>query len=1047
MPAEPLPKLPAGLYEHLVNEFINAGIEEAARDNLRAELRELDPGDSHAYLAQYLAGHIRKAFASLPETDRLSRQIELANRIIVLLAESAPASIDPAQARLLRAELLLGILQTPVERPDTPLSATCLMTGTRQDPSLVSQLRKEFLSADRVDILCSFIKWGGVRILDEPLRHLTQGGRSLRVITTSYMGATDLKAVEFLSDLQHTELRVSYDTRRTRLHAKAYIFHRDTGFGTAYVGSSNLSHAALTEGLEWNVKISQHDSPHLWGKVCATFDTYWNDNEFVLYESESRERLSQALEQERGGGHGNAIRTILDIRPYPFQQEILDKLAAERVVHGRFRNLVVAATGTGKTVVSAFDYARFRRRQENVGQSPRARLLFVAHREEILKQSLACFRMVLRDHNFGDLLVGEFEPTSLEHLFVSIQSFNSRALSDGVSPDFYDFVVLDEFHHAAAPSYQRLLEFIQPQVLLGLTATPERMDALEVISFFGGHIAAEIRLPDAINRKLLCPFQYFGITDAVDYSSLRWQRGGYVVEDLDRLLTGNDVRAQLIISKVQEIVLDVRKARALGFCVSIRHAEYMAAVFNRAGISAIALSSNSPDDLRREARRKLVNREANFIFVVDLYNEGVDIPEVDTILLLRPTESLTVFLQQLGRGLRLHDEKECLTVLDFIGQAHQNFNFEARFRALIGQTSRRVDQEIAQGLPHLPAGCVVNFERIAAGHILDNIRQATAYNRNRLIRRIATYHLETGRPLTLRDFMEYHGLDCDDIYRRDSWSRLLVRAGVQPDFSDPDEERLAKGLRRLAHVNAINQLKSLLETLPKKASHEFYEPESEAARRFLLMLHFTLWTREWRPATLGESVRRLCANPTMLDELRDLLASKLELVDEVPDPFVLPFLCPLQLHAEYTRDEILAALGVWTLDSQRELREGVLYVETLPADFFFITLNKTDGDYSPTTMYEDYAISDELFHWQSQSTISAESPTGQRYIRHGERGSSVLLFVREDKRSNGLALPYTFLGPVDYAGHEGGRPMSIVWKLRHKLPAKLLRHIRRLAND
>jgi hypothetical protein len=213
------------------------------------------------------------------------------------------------------------------------------------------------------------------------------------------------------------------------------------------------------------------------------------------------------------------------------------------------------------------------------------------------------------------------------------------------------------------------------------------------------------------------------------------------------------------------------------------------------------------------------------------------------------------------------------------------------------------------------------------------------------------------------------------------------------------------------------------------------------------MLHFTLWTREWCPATLVESVRRLCGNPTMLDELRELLVCKLELVDEVPDELAVPFFCPLQLHADYTRDEILAALGLWTLDSQREVREGVLYVETLPADLFFITLNKTEGDYSPTTMYEDYAISDELFHWQSQSTTSADSPTGQRYIRHVERDSSVLLFVREDKRRNGLAMPYTLLGPAEYAGHEGSRPMSIVWKLRHRLPAKLVRHIRRLSND
>lgn len=1038
-------KLAVGLYEHVVNEFIDEGIGEAARENLRAELRKLDPGDSHGYLAQYLATYIRKAFASLPEADRLNRQIELGNRILLVLAESAPESFDAAKAKLLRAELLLAILHGPAERPDTPLSASCLMTGTRQDPSLVSQLRKELTTADQVDILCSFIKWGGVRIMEESLRQLTSAGRPLRVITTSYMGATDLKAVEFLQALPHSELRVSYDTRRTRLHAKAYIIHRDTNFGIAYIGSSNLSQAALTDGLEWNVKISQSESPHLWAKICATFETYWNDGEFVVYQPESREQLRAALERERSQGGPEPATAFFDIKPYPFQQEILDRLAAERFIHSRNRNLVVAATGTGKTVVSAFDYARFRKRAKEAVTPHSSRLLYVAHREEILKQSLGCFRVVLRDHNFGDLLVRGFEPDSVDHLFISIQSFNSRELWKQVRPDFYDFVVVDEFHHAAAPSYQRLLEFVQPRVLLGLTATPERMDRLDILSYFDGYIAAEVRLPDAINRKLLCPFQYFGVTDSVNYSELRWQRGGYVVEDLDKLVTGNDVRAQLIIDKVRQILLDVRQARGLGFCVSIRHAEYMAAVFTRCGIPATALSANSDDDLRRSVQQKLVNREINFVFVVDLYNEGVDIPEVDTILLLRPTESLTVFLQQLGRGLRLHEDKDFLTVLDFIGQAHQNFNFEARFRALLGQSPRRVDEEIDQDFPYLPAGCVINLERIAARYVLDNIRQAISHSRNRLVQRIASYELETGRVLTLRNFVEYHRLDLDDIYRRGNWSRLLVNAGLRSDFDEPDEDRLGKGLRRLAHVNGVRQLKTLLEVLPPDTAASFQEPEDETTRRFFLMLHFVLWGREWCPGTVVESVNRLRQNATLYREIRELLLLKLEWADELPPTLLLPFNCPLELHSDYTRDEILTALGVWTLENQREVREGVLYMESLLADVFLITLNKTEGDYSPTTMYDDYAISDELFHWQSQSTTSAESPTGQRYIHHRERGSSVLLFAREDKQRNGQASPYTFLGPADYVSHHGTRPMNINWRLRYKLPAKLLRNVRRLA--
>jgi hypothetical protein len=296
-------------------------------------------------------------------------------------------------------------------------------------------------------------------------------------------------------------------------------------------------------------------------------------------------------------------------------------------------------------------------------------------------------------------------------------------------------------------------------------------------------------------------------------------------------------------------------------------------------------------------------------------------------------------------------------------------------------------------------------------------------------------------------FLEYHRLNLDDIYRRGSWSQLLVEAGLRDPFAEPDEERLGKGLRRVAPINAARLLETLLKQLAPSDSTAFFEPADEEVRRFLLMLHFSLWGRTDLPSTLAEGIRRLRANPTLLEELRDLLRLKLELLDEVPIEPTLPFLCPLQVHADYTRDEILAALGIWTQESQREVREGVLYVATLPADLLFVTLNKTVEEYSPTTMYDDYAISDSLFHWQSQSTTPDNSPTGQRYIHHGERFHAILLFVREDSSHDGLTTPYTFLGPVDFVSHQGSRPMSIIWRLRHKLPAKLVRNIRRLAND
>jgi superfamily II DNA or RNA helicase len=895
-----------------------------------------------------------------------------------------------------------------------------------------------------VNILCSFIKWRGIRILEEALRDFTaQPNAQLRVITTSYLGATDLKAVELLRSLPNSAIRVSYDTHRTRLHAKAYLIHRDTGFGSAYIGSANISHAALTDGLEWNVKISQYESPHLWNRVAATFEHYWNDVEFTPYDPADKPRLEAALSQERVGQEAVDRPVFFDLHPYGFQQEILDRLDAERKIQERNRHLVVAATGTGKTMIAAFDYRNWSRDIVGVGNR-KPRLLFVAHREELLKQSLYTYRNVLRDANFGELLVGGRTPESYEHLFVSIQSYNSRALADEFPPDRFDYVVIDEFHHAAAPSYERLLAHVRPRVLLGLTATPERSDGLDVLRRFDNHMSAQIRLPDAINRKLLCPFQYFGVTDPVSLQGLQWQRGGYRVDELDKLYTGNDLRAALVIEKVREILLDPLQARGLGFCVSVAHANYMAAQFERHGIPAASLSAESDQKLRDSIQEQLKIRKINFLFVVDLYNEGVDIPEVDTVVFLRPTESLTVFLQQLGRGLRLFRNKDCLTVLDFIGQAHRSFRFDLRYRALLVDSGLSVGDQLQNGFTHLPAGCTIQMERIARQHVLENIRQSLLQNRLALVRELALFRQALDHVPTLAEFLEHHDLEPEDIYlRKTSWSRLCVEAGIRADFHDPDETNLTRGLRRLEHIGSAEQIRFLLRLLDNDEVGAL--DLDETSERFLLMADLCLWGKGNVPASAAESLDRLSANPTLQAELIELLRYRLNCLDEVPPQVQLPFPCPLTLHAAYTSHEILAALGDWTRTKQSDMREGVRYLREIQADIFLITLNKTEKEFSPTTMYQDYAINEDVFHWQSQSQTSAGSATAKRYIQHQELGHTILLFGREDPKTNGLSTPFYFLGPARYVSHTGSKPVSITWKLEHPLPAKLMRRMGRLA--
>ena len=839
-----------GLYEQVINNQLNNELAEIPE--ARKAVAPIDKAEASKVLAQYLADVVQKGLDNVADNGGdISAQIALTNQIVDLIqnttreADFAALGVDQRAEQLLALlretdpRLAVGKTAADLSRPETSIAQSSLFTGAIYEPQMYTELKKEIVSADRIDMLVSFIKWSGLRLLMDELREFTQNGGELRIITTSYMGATDVKAIEELRQMPNTKIKVSYDTKRTRLHAKTYVFYRNTGFTTAYVGSSNLSNAAISSGLEWNVKVTKKDLPETIDKIAATFESYWNSSEFEYYSEDQKERLARALRAEKYIDGTNPEVYTMDIMPYSYQQEILDKLEAERKVRGYNRNLVVAATGTGKTVISALDYKRFRK--QNPGRS--CRLLFVAHREEILKQSLYTFRAVLKDANFGEMFVGSYKPDSIENLFISIQTFNSQDFTAKTNPDYYDYIIVDEFHHAAAPTYQKLLAYYQPQILLGLTATPERMDGKSILQYFNNRIAAEIRLPEAIDRKLLCPFQYFGVTDTVDLDTLKWSAGGYDKGELTRVYTLSGAianrRADLVIGSLLKYVTDINDVKGLGFCVSIEHAEFMCRYFNEHNIPSMFLTGHSPDEERKAAKQRLVDGEVRFIFVVDIYNEGVDIPEVNTVLFLRPTESLTVFLQQLGRGLRLAEDKECLTVLDFIGQAHKKYNFEDKFAALLSNTTRSVTREIKDGFVSVPKGCYIQLEKQAAKYILENIR-ASYGNTAGLVARAATFEEDSGLELTLKNFLDYYHLDPRSIYKFSSFSRICARADAIDDFEEPLEETLTKAFARLSVINSRRWIAFLLNILPRLDNMDF-SSLTDIERRMLQMFYITVW--------------------------------------------------------------------------------------------------------------------------------------------------------------------------------------------------------------
>lgn len=1044
-----------GLYEQIINNAINDVLAtESFTADKQIETARIDEAEAPKILTHYVSEILEQALVGLDDNkESLKLQIELANKLVEVIAGSEAASYTSIADRT--EQMLLEVRDrknnalafnehSRTVRPETSIAQTSLFTGAVHEPQMYTELKKEILSCSRIDMLVSFIKWSGLRLIIDELRTFAQNGGELRIITTSYMGATDVKAIDEISKIPGAKIKVSYDTKRTRLHAKAYVFYRDTGFTTAYVGSSNLSNAAISSGLEWNVKVARKDLPETIDKIAATFESYWNSKEFEYYDEGQHERLARALKTEKYFDSNNDDLYTVDVRPYYYQEEILDKLAAERTVRNHWRNLVVAATGTGKTVISALDYKRYIKEHPN---SP-CRLLFVAHREEILKQSVSTFRAVLKDANFGELFVGSWQPESFDHLFMSIQTFNSREFASLTSSDYYDFIVVDEFHHAAAPSYQQLLEHYQPHVLLGLTATPERMDGQSILKYFDNRIAAEIRLPEAIDRKLLSPFQYFGITDTVNLSRVRWSAGSYDKGELSRMYTLNAAeavrRADLIVTSLLKYVTDIDEVKGLGFCVTVAHAEYMCGYFNEHNIPSMYLTGSSPDSERSDAKRRLVKGEVRFIFVVDIYNEGVDIPEVNTILFLRPTESLTIFLQQLGRGLRLADGKECLTVLDFIGQANKRYNFESKFAALLANTTRSITREIRDGFVSAPKGCYIQLEKLAARYVLDNIR-ASYGDSGWLVKRIASFKEDTGLDLTLANFLTYYRIDPRSIYKCAPFSRLCVRADMLDEFTEPLEETFKKALPRFSTVNSRRWIAYLLDVLPQIETLD-YSSANAIEKRMLRMLAITFWAQKseaWTDEEVSDNLRSLADNPILLNELVDLLKYQYDQIDFIDEPVDVGFDCPLDLHCGYTRDQILVALDFMKPST---VREGVKWLPEKKIDVFFITLNKSDKEYSPSTMYNDYSINETLFHWQSQSTTSADSPTGQRYIHHEERGSRILLFVRESKKDSvlGTAATYTYLGNARYVSHEGSRPMNVTCELDRPIPAKYLKKTNKL---
>lgn len=1048
--------LTTGIYEQLITELLYRELDKHSEKYYIGN-QELQKADAAIYLARFLSSILHRVLDSLPDgDDRIQRQIRFCNALVNWLAEYLKEEEISENLIETKGMLLTAFFskENPIERdlqkyvaeitPKTGLSQSELFTGSNAGLSLESELKKEILSSDEIWWLVSFIKWTGIRVFADELNRFARSGRKIKVITTSYMGATDVEAVEFLAGLPNAEVKLNYNISHERLHAKSYIFRRYNGFDTGYIGSSNISRSALTSGLEWNLKVTSQEIPHILSKFKSTFETYWASPEFEIYnygDAEHRKKLKQSIKLARGES-SEELPLFFDIEPHVYQRQILEKLTAERTIHNRWRNLVVAATGTGKTVISAFDFRSYYRKK------PDARLLFVAHREEILKQARDTFRAILRDSSFGELWVSGIEPQHYRHLFVSVQTLNNRLRSLRLTPDYYDFIIIDEVHHIAAESYRPILNHFLPKILLGLTATPERHDGSDILGDFCGTIAAELRLTDAINKGYLCPFQYFGIEDTVDISGVKWERGRYLPSELSRIYTANDERVKHIVRNMQEIIGDLTKINCLGFCVSQDHAEYMARKFLLKGIKAAVLTSKNSEE-RTVLRQQLQRGDINVLFVVDIFNEGIDIPEIDTVLFLRPTESLTIFLQQLGRGLRLSEGKECLTVLDFVGNSRPEYDFSSKFRAMVGKSHISIKDEIEQDFPHLPLGCSIVLQKKAKEHILKNIKSAIASARN-IIGWIRSFRYNSIAPLTIGNFLRFYpNVTIEDLYKANGsgWSRFCVRAGVLEDRLDESLEKIIyraiqKRILQCTSYSYLSFIKKLIE------NNFEWNVNSVVENQMAMMVHYDFWQEPGNKlgfSSLSESIKRIISNIQLVDELKEVLEYLLDRLDFTELEMNIGIETALRIYSRYGRDQILAAFGEHTFERKVSSREGVHEIKRLNVELLFVTLKKSEKKFSPTTMYQDYAISEDLFHWQTQNSAHPERGKGLSYRNHKKEGKKIILFVREQSNDDYGTMGFVNVGPVEFVTYEGSQPMNITWKLLNPLPSYIWKESAKLS--
>lgn len=916
--------------------------------------------------------------------------------------------------------------------------------------NLLNELKKSLKECKSFYFSVAFINYSGLQLLLDTLKEVEEKNVKGKIITTTYLNFTEPKALERMQEFENIDMKIFIADNKVGFHTKVYIFENENDY-KIIIGSSNLTQSALKSNVEWNVKVLSKEGAPFIEHVLKEYNNLWDMSSELNDEVLQRYMLFLNEIKRTEVRRQMVFENLKPISPNKMQKRAMENLERLRA-HGENKALVIAATGTGKTYMSAFDVMQYK---------PKT-MLFIVHREEILKKAKETFEKLLKGRSVKTgLFTGNAKDRDANYLFATIQTMN-RYYED-FHKNYFDYIIIDEAHHGASDSYLNVLGHFEPKFTLGMTATPERCDSLSVFELFDNNVALEVRLHEALDEDLVIPFHYFGVTDieGVDLEDVNLDDKSQLAQ---RLMINR--RVDFIIEKMNFYGHDGNFRKLLGFCVNIEHAKYMAEEFNKRGINSVALCGDDTVAKRDEYIKRLESDKDDLqaIFTVDIFNEGVDIPSVNTVLMLRPTNSPIIFIQQLGRGLRKSGSKEFLTVLDFIGNHNKTFLIAIALNGARYYDKDSLKVAVATDFADVPGCTHIQIDQISKDRILEQIDKENFRDLKYLREEYNQFKILCGGkiPYMLLDYVKYDGAPDPVKFIDKEGTYLGFVAKTEKDdelkelLLNDDFEKVLKELNTSLPLKRINEfviLKYLinnnnisLEIAKNEILKYINNMDEDSVRHAFECLNHQYWDSvmirqkmkliEYKEDTLYRTDRfeAVINKKEYKKYIEDainygIFRYEKEFQEEY---YGVPF---LKLYEQYKMVDLALLSNYRKIHSSFRgsglLSNGKEY-------FLFIDLHKEEG-IEERINYKDKFLSENYFQWQSPNATKQDSDRGKNIIFNKDRNVNLHLFVRKYKEIDKKAQPYIYIGKGDTVEYEGEKPITVKLKLQNEVPTKIYR--------